>query len=1053
MKLLIHHKIYTGFAVALACLLLIGVTSWWSALRNMEAFRSVNHAYEVLDKFEDTLVEMLDMETGSRGFAISGDETFLQPNQTGIVAVRKSLAEAKRWTQDSPSQQGRLAALESLIQEKINFASETIKLRRNGDTTGTIQLIADGQGKQTMDKIRNLIAEMEHEEEQLLQQRIAKAQVQSRMTIAIVVFGSLLAVGLIGLASVIVQHDFKKRRQAETERDQFFSLSLDVFAIANTDGYFKRVNHAFAATLGWSAEEILARPFLAFVHPDDHVATVREVEKLAAGQPTINFENRYQCKDGSWKWLAWRAVPQPDGTIYCTGRDMTETKLAQAKLEHERYLLQMLMENVPADIYFKDLEGRFLRNNRAQAIRFGLDNPSQAVGKTDFDFFSTVHATQAYKDEQQIIRTGQPVTKEEMETWPDGRETWALTSKLPLRDQQGQIIGTFGISHNITERREMGEALRRSEESLAVTLNSIGDAVLATDTEGRITRLNPIAETMTGWTQAEALGRPVAEVFCIINEETRVPSVIPVDRVLATGKIHGLANHTILTARGGIERPIADSAAPIRDKNGRILGVVLVFRDVTMEKKAEKIIRDSEVLNRAVLNSVMADIAVVDRRGKIIAINESWERFVREDGCDTTLPGVALGVNYLEICEHAARDLGDEAQEKLNGIRGVLAHSRVTFRQEYPCHLPAEKRWFSMQVSPLSRAEGGAVIAQINITERKQAEEALHASERRLRLALDAAQIGDWELDMETQCARRSLRHDQIFGYAELLPEWNYTLFLKHVHPEDRARVDQSFRDSVAAGREWYFECRIIRPDQAVRWIWAQGNVFKDHLGKPKQMIGMIGDITERKQAEEEIRNFNAGLEAIVAQRTAEIGQALTTLDATEDGAFIFDPETSRYTYVNEGAVRQLGYTREELLQMTPADIKPEFDEAKFRELLAPMLRNEVRTHRFTTLHRHKDGHDIPVEITLQYVTPVGERPRFINMVRDITERTREEENLRRFATVVRDSNDAITIQDFAGRITAWNRGAELMYGYTEPEALLVNIERLTPASKIAEQM
>jgi len=207
------------------------------------------------------------------------------------------------------------------------------------------------------------------------------------------VFGSLLFLVLAGFASVIVRRDFERRQQAEAERDRFFTLSQDMLCIANTDGYFKRLNPAFTATLGWSVEELLARPFLDFVHPDDRAATLREVEKLGAGQSVIHFENRYQLKDGSWRWLSWKCVPQqPGGAIYARARDVTEPKLAE-------------------------------------------------------------------------------------------------------------------------------DALHRSEENLAVTLRSIGDAVLATDSEGRVTRLNTIAEKLTGWTQVEALGRPVAEVFRIINEE------------------------------------------------------------------------------------------------------------------------------------------------------------------------------------------------------------------------------------------------------------------------------------------------------------------------------------------------------------------------------------------------------------------------------------------------------------------------------------------------------------------------------------------------------
>ena len=137
--------------------------------------------------------------------------------------------------------------------------------------------------------------------------------------------------------------------------------------------------------------------------------------------------------------------------------------------------------------------------------------------------------------------------------------------------------------------RQQGESeLRRSEESLAVTLQSIGDAVLATDTWGQVTRMNRVAEALTGWTQAEAQNRPVAEVFRILNEETGAPAVIPVANVLATGEIQGLANHTVLVSRDGTHHAIADSAAPIRDAEGRILGVVLVFRDVSEERAAER---------------------------------------------------------------------------------------------------------------------------------------------------------------------------------------------------------------------------------------------------------------------------------------------------------------------------------------------------------------------------------------------------------------------------------------------------------------------------------
>ena len=164
-----------------------------------------------------------------------------------------------------------------------------------------------------------------------------------------------------------------------------------------------------------------------------------------------------------------------------------------------------------------------------------------------------------------------------------------LTLGLGLTVAVGMLLTVFALlRQEIVRSAQSEKRLRRSEENLAVTLGSIGDAVMATDTAGCVTRLNPVAERLTGWAETEARGRPVAEVFRIIHEETRAPAPIPVDEVLATGEIKGLSNHTALIARDGTERAIADSAAPIRDRDGRVLGVVLVFRDVTETRRVQQ---------------------------------------------------------------------------------------------------------------------------------------------------------------------------------------------------------------------------------------------------------------------------------------------------------------------------------------------------------------------------------------------------------------------------------------------------------------------------------
>ncbi len=183
------------------------------------------------------------------------------------------------------------------------------------------------------------------------------------------------------------------------------------------------------------------------------------------------------------------------------------------ELEHERDLLRGLMENLPDSIYFKDTASRFLRISKSKALRSGLKDAAEAVGKTDFDFFKLEDAQAAFADEQEIMRSGRSIVgKEEMHVWPDGRTSWVKTSKLPLRDKQGNLIGTFGISHDITEQKQALQALRDSEFRTRMIVETALDAFIAMDHEGAIIDWNAQAEATFGWSEREVLGKPLVEV-------------------------------------------------------------------------------------------------------------------------------------------------------------------------------------------------------------------------------------------------------------------------------------------------------------------------------------------------------------------------------------------------------------------------------------------------------------------------------------------------------------------------------------------------------------
>ena len=208
------------------------------------------------------------------------------------------------------------------------------------------------------------------------------------------------------------------------------------------------------------------------IHPEDCDRVCGEVARCA--QTGADFQSEYRViwpADGSVHHLRVRGKIYRNGGshVRLTGAcwDITERKSMEEELAYERFLLRTIMENLPDKIYFKDTASRFVRISESTLQGFGTRNVAEVLGKTDFDFFADEHAQTAFDDEQRIIRTGEPLlNREERETWNDGRETWVSTTKLPLRDAQGRIIGSFGLSRDITERRRAEEQLARYAEEL-----------------------------------------------------------------------------------------------------------------------------------------------------------------------------------------------------------------------------------------------------------------------------------------------------------------------------------------------------------------------------------------------------------------------------------------------------------------------------------------------------------------------------------------------------------------------------------------------------------
>jgi PAS domain S-box-containing protein len=283
--------------------------------------------------------------------------------------------------------------------------------------------------------------------------------------------------------------------------------------------------------------------------------------------------------------------------------------------------LAAIVDSSDDAIISKDLNGVILTWNKAAERIFGY-TAAEAVGQP---ILMLVPPDRAHEEPDFLarIRRGERINHYiTVRRRKDGQPLDIAVTVSPIKDPAGHIIGASKVARDITEQQRAVERLRLAEERFRVTLSSIGDGVIATDVQGRISFMNPMAEELTGWTEAQALGKPLNVVFQIINETSRRPVDNPVAKVLRHGHIVGLANHTALIARNGVERAIADSAAPIRDAAGQISGVVLVFRDVSATRAAEL------ALARLAAIVEHSDDAIVakDLHGIITSWNKGAER-------------------------------------------------------------------------------------------------------------------------------------------------------------------------------------------------------------------------------------------------------------------------------------------------------------------------------------------------------------------------------------------------------------------------------------------
>ena len=254
-----------------------------------------------------------------------------------------------------------------------------------------------------------------------------------------------------------LRHEEEKIRKSEEKFRIAYMTNPDLININRlSDGMYISINDGFTRILGYTEEDAIGRTSLdmnIWVNPEERINLVNTL--MAKGE-VKNFETKFLSKNGNIvNGIMSSSLIDLDGVPHILSiiKDITIHKMAEEALAKEQFLINALMNNLSDHVYFKDLNSKFIRTNKSHAISFGLSDPKHVIGKSDFDFFTEQAANQAFEDEQAIIKTGQSILKEEKLTRKDSSDVWFSAMKMPLRDNDGKIIGTFGISRDITGRK------------------------------------------------------------------------------------------------------------------------------------------------------------------------------------------------------------------------------------------------------------------------------------------------------------------------------------------------------------------------------------------------------------------------------------------------------------------------------------------------------------------------------------------------------------------------------------------------------------------------
>lgn len=475
----------TAFGLAVALVVLVAFLGYRSSAAQIETARWVDHSHEVIRELNAVLMAAVDAETGRRGYAITNEESFLEPYRDAAARVATHTNEVRRLTSDNPEQQARLVALGPQLDARMRRLEAAIAAQRSGANGGKVDLSETVRGKADMDVVRASIGEMMDAEHRLLVEREKRTIESVRDSRYVQLAGGafsilLLLLVVVRLRRALNEVELSEERTRENEENLATTLESigDGVIATDSEGRITRMNPVARSITGWTLEEARGKPIqdvFHLVHDTSSKELSNPVEEALRKGNVVEIDDAaiLVAKDGTRRRVADSAAPIRGGDGTTRGavlvfRDITKTLETARMLRRTSAFLDLVVDNIPDMIFVKDAEDlAFVRFNRAGETLLGLSR-DKLIGKTDFAFFPPDQAKAFIEKDRQTLR-GKSVVEiaEEPVTTARGVR-WLSTKKVPILDEKGEPEYLLGISADITERRRAELRLRASRDATEV---------------------------------------------------------------------------------------------------------------------------------------------------------------------------------------------------------------------------------------------------------------------------------------------------------------------------------------------------------------------------------------------------------------------------------------------------------------------------------------------------------------------------------------------------------------------------------------------------------